>query len=178
MQYLLIRVTTMDDIVKKSSMSKGAIYHYYSSKKSLFLSLIDHWETYSFPNFYSKGNKNKNASDTLMDLSNVVLDVFNNKRHVFLAEVEFWALSNRDEDVKKKSRLLYDKLLYLFELVLKKGIREKEFNQMNTKVVAMTILTSLQGINWFCLYEDTHVTANEYIKTSMELLIRSLKRSK
>ena len=96
---------------------------------------------------------------------------------MFLAKVEFWALSNRDDDVKKKSRMLYDKLLYLFELVLKKGIREKEFIDIDTKVVAMTILTSLQGINWFCLYEDTNVTAKNYIKTSMELLIRSLKRS-
>ena len=158
-------------------MSKGAIYHYYGSKKELFLSLIDHWETLSFPNFYSKGDKDKKASETLLDLSNIVIDVFNKKKHVFLAEVEFWALSNRDDDVKKKSRMLYDKLLYLFELVLKKGIREKEFIDIDTKVVAMTILTSLQGINWFCLYEDTNVTAKNYIKTSMELLIRSLKRS-
>tara|TARA_B100001123_G_scaffold390205_1_gene467583 strand:- start:635 stop:1228 length:594 start_codon:yes stop_codon:yes gene_type:complete len=168
--------TTMDDIVNASNMSKGAIYHYYNSKKDLFLSLIDHWETYSFPDFYSKGNKDKKASEILMDLSDIVLNVFNNKKHVFLAEVEFWALSNRDGDVKEKSRLLYNKLLYLFELVLKKGIREKEFNDMDTKVVAMTILTSLQGINWFCLYEDSHVTAEDYIKTSMQLLIRSLKR--
>ena len=28
--------TTMDDIVKKSNMSKGAIYHYYNSKKEYF----------------------------------------------------------------------------------------------------------------------------------------------
>ena len=168
--------TTMDDIVKESKMSKGAIYHYYSSKKDLFLSLIDHWETYSFPDFYSKGNRDKSASEILMNLSSIVLNVFNNKKHVFLAEVEFWALSNKDQDVKEKSRLLYDKLLYLFELILQKGIREKEFNNIDTKVVAMTILTSLQGINWFCLYEDSHVTAENYIKTSMELLIRSLKK--
>ena len=168
--------TTMDDIVKESKMSKGAIYHYYSSKKDLFLSLIDHWETYSFPDFYSKGNRDKSASEILMNLSSIVLDVFNNKKHVFLAEVEFWALSNKDQDVKEKSRLLYDKLLYLFELILQKGIREKEFNNIDTKVVAMTILTSLQGINWFCLYEDSHVTAENYIKTSMKLLIRSLKK--
>ena len=167
--------TTMDDIVKKSNMSKGAIYHYYNSKKDLFLSLIDHWETYSFPNFYSKGDKDKKASDILMNLSEIVLDVFNNKKHVFLAEVEFWALSNKDKDVKEKSRLLYNKLLYLFELILQKGIRQKEFHDMDTKVVAMTILTSVQGINWFCLYEDSYVTAENYIKTSMELLIRSLK---
>ena len=40
--------TTMDDIVAHSGLSKGAIYHYYSSKKDLFLSLIDYWENYFF----------------------------------------------------------------------------------------------------------------------------------
>ena len=168
--------TTMDDIVQRSNMSKGAIYHYYSSKKELFLSLIDHWEIYSFPDFYSKGNRDKTASEILMNLSDIVLNVFKKKRHVFLAEVEFWSLSNKDKDVKEKSRLLYNKLLYLFELILKKGIREKEFNNVDTKVVSMTILTSLQGINWFCLYEDSEVSAEKYIKTSMELLIKSLKK--
>ena len=52
----------------------------------------------------------------------------------------------------------------------------EEFNEIDTKVVAMTILTSLQGINWFCLYEDTQVSAENYLKTSMKLLIKSLKR--
>ena len=47
---------------------------------------------------------------------------------------------------------------------------------MDTKVVAMTILTSLQGINWFCLYEDTQVSAEDYLKTSMAMLIESLKK--
>ena len=32
--------STMDDIVKESKMSKGAIYHYYSSKKDVYLALI------------------------------------------------------------------------------------------------------------------------------------------
>ena len=44
--------TTMDDIVNASNLSKGALYHYYKSKKDLFLSLIDHWETYTFKDFY------------------------------------------------------------------------------------------------------------------------------
>ena len=54
--------------------------------------------------------------------------------------------------------------------------RAIEFNNIDTKVVAMTILTSLQGINWFCLYEDSQVSAEEYLKTSMSLLIKSLKK--
>ena len=35
---------TMDDIVAESRMSKGAIYHYYSSKKDVYLAVIDMWE--------------------------------------------------------------------------------------------------------------------------------------
>ena len=75
-------------------------------KKDLFLSLIDHWEIYSFPDFYAKGNKEKKASEILMNLSDVVLNTFIKKKHVFLAEVEFWSLANKDNDVKEKSRLL------------------------------------------------------------------------
>jgi AcrR family transcriptional regulator len=169
--------TTMDDIVKKSNMSKGAIYHYYSSKKTLFLALIDHWETYSFPDFYTKNKKNKLASEILMDIAGVVYDVFKKRKHVFLAEVEFWSLANKDNDVKEKSRALYNKLLYLFELILKKGIRDKEFRDIDTKIVSMNVLTSLQGINWFCLFDDSQIDAELYLKTSMELLIKSLKRN-
>ena len=169
--------TTMDDIVKKSNMSKGAIYHYYNSKKALFIALIDHWETYSFPDFYTKNKKDKAASEILKDISNVVYDVYEKKKHVFLAEVEFWSLANKDNEVKEKSKLLYDKLLYLFELVVKKGIREKEFKEVDEKVVAMSILSSLQGINWFCLFDDSSIDARMYLDTSIDLLINSLKRN-
>ena len=53
--------TTMSHIVKESGLSKGAIYHHYSSKKDLFISLIDHWEVYSFPDFYSGGSSEESA---------------------------------------------------------------------------------------------------------------------
>ena len=46
--------TRMDDIVHGSGMSKGAIYHHYSSKRDLFLELIDFWEAYCFPNILDK----------------------------------------------------------------------------------------------------------------------------
>ena len=39
--------STIDDIVKESKMSKGAIYHYYSSKKDVYLAVIEMWEEYT-----------------------------------------------------------------------------------------------------------------------------------
>ena len=97
--------TTISHIVSESGLSKGAIYHYYPSKKELFLGLIDHWEVFSFPDFYSKNNKGESASETLKRFADVVYDTFCKKPHVFLAEIEFWALANKDKEINDRSKI-------------------------------------------------------------------------
>ena len=168
--------TTMDDIVNSCGMSKGAIYHYYKSKKDLFIDLIDHWEIYAFPNFYKDENDKRTAKQTLIDFGEEILNAYKTKRYVFIAEIEFWALANRDVDIRDKSKLLYEKILKLFESVLRKGVKNGEFKKNNTKITAMSLLSLLQGINWFCVFESSNVnsSASEYIKTSIKQIIESI----
>ncbi len=168
--------TRMDDIVSQSGLSKGALYHHYPSKKDLFIALIDHWEVYCFPDFYSRNARNRTASETLRDFSKALLDVFREKKYVFLAEVEFWALSNQDKEINERSKSLYKKLLNLFELVLQKGVRTGEFKEIDTKAVSLIILTGFQGINWFCIFGEDQVLPKTYIEEFMNILIKSIKR--
>ena len=167
--------TTMDDIVKLSGLSKGAIYHYFKSKKQLFISLIDHWEVNSFPDFYKKKDDDRTCTKILIGFSEEVLSAFYNKRHVFLAEIEFWALANRDKDIKKKSKELYDKILMLFELVIKKGIRDGEFKDVDPKITAMYILSIFQGINWFSIFDENEVSPDVYLRQALEIVLLNLK---
>jgi AcrR family transcriptional regulator len=168
--------TRMDDIVIQSGLSKGALYHHYPSKKDLFIALIDHWEVYCFPDFYSRSATDRSASETLRDFAKAILDVFKEKKYVFLAEVEFWALSNQDQEINDRSKSLYKKLLNLFELVLQKGVRNGEFKEMDTKMVSLIILTGFQGINWFCVFGEDQVSPETYIKESMNILIKSIEK--
>ena len=165
----------MDDIVEESGLSKGAIYHYYHGKKDIFLALIEHWETQTFPNFYSKNAKERTAGDTLRDFSKEIIKVFKNRSYVFHAEVEFWSLSNQDDEVRKRSQELYEKIINLFELVINKGIREKEFMNVDSRISAIYILSVFQGINWFCIFKDSKNNAEKYIKESIEMIISGLK---
>ena len=167
--------TTMSHIVRESGLSKGAIYHYYSSKKDLFISLIDHWEVFSFPDFYSKDNKNEKAEDTLIRFADTVYDVFCSKPHVFLAEIEFWALANKDKQINERSKFLYDKILTLFELVLNKGVRNREFKKIDTKIVAIELLSIFQGINWFCLFGGNKSMVKKYLKQSVEVILEGIR---
>ena len=165
----------MDDIVHRSGLSKGAIYHHYSSKKELFLELIDVWEVQTFPRFYSKSEDGKTAIEIINEFSEEVVRVFKNKRYLFLAEIEFWAMANRDKDVQVKSNELYNKILHLFVLVFNKGIRDKEFIEFDTKAYAVILLTLLNGINWFSIFNSDDVDVETYIKLSIELFLAQIR---
>lgn len=165
----------MDDIVEISGMSKGAIYYHYKSKKDLFLSLIDHWETHAFPDFYDKNENGVPASEILKSFAIVVADVFEKRKYVFLAEVEFWALANRDDDVQDRTKKLYQKILILFEKVLTKGIETGEFKNLNPRMAAIAIMTTLQGVNWFCIFDHKEFTAREYLMEVTDFMIQGFK---
>ena len=164
----------MDDIVEESGLSKGAIYHHFEGKKDVFLALIGHWETQTFPDFYSRNGKDRSASSTLRDFANEIIKVYKTRSYVFHAEVEFWSLSNQDEEVRKRSQDLYEKIINLFELVINKGMRNKEFMQVNSRITAISILSVFQGINWFCIFKDKKLKAENYIRDSIEMIISGL----
>ena len=168
--------TTMDDIVLSSNLSKGALYHYYKSKKELFLSLIDHWEIYTFKDFYDKKSQNKKASDILRFFGENVINTLNEKKHAYIAEIEFRAMSNQDAEIKKRSNILYGKLLELFEKVVKKGIKENEFKDLDVRKTSMAFLAIFQSITWFVIADETVVSADEYIRDSIELIIDSISK--
>ena len=168
--------TRMDDIVDISGLSKGAIYHHYESKKDLFLSLIDHWENYFFHNILKKNINNYSPDDLLREIVNDVVDAFKNRRYVFLAELEFWSLANHDEKVRDRTKILYLKLLKLFEKIITKGINDKIYKKIDVNVASLSIMTALQGVIWFSIFEDSNISAEKYLNDVIEFIIHGFKK--
>ncbi len=168
--------TRMDDIVEISGLSKGAIYHHYESKKDLFLSLIEHWENYFFPDIFNKNIKDKNPDDILREIVNDIVNTFNNRKYVFLAELEFWSLANHDEKVRDRTKALYVKLLQLFRSVINKGIKSGQYKKINLDVAALSVMTSLQGVIWFSIFEDSNLSAEDYLNDVIEFIIHGFKK--
>ena len=168
--------TRMDDIVKDSGVSKGAIYHYYSSKKDLFLDLINFWEEFYFPNILDKKYRNKKAAGKLREIAKDVILTFKDKKYVFLAELEIWSLANHDEAVRSRTKKLYTNLIKLFSSIIREGIENNEFKKINVNIAALSIMTSLQGVIWFSIFEESKLSAEEYLTEVMEFIIIGLKK--
>ena len=62
--------SSMSDIVVKTKLSKGAIYWYYSSKKEVYLALVNHWVRHYSPTLNHIVEDNQTASIQLKDLFN------------------------------------------------------------------------------------------------------------
>ena len=168
--------TRMNDIVVGSGMSKGAIYHHYSSKRDLFLELIDFWEIYCFPNILDKKYKNKTASGVLREIVKDIINTFKKKKYVFLAELEIWSLANHDKDVRDKTKNLYMNLLKLFSGIISRGIDSGEFKKIDVNIASLSIMTSLQGVIWFSIFDNPDLNAEEYLTQVMEFIIVGFKK--
>ena len=144
--------TTMDDIVNESGLSKGAIYHHYDSKNHLFLNLIDHWETYFFTDIFKKNIVNTNPDILLREIVKDIVYAFKHKKYIFLAELEFWSLANHDEKVRKRTKILYVKLLKLLKDIILMGVENHKYKKLNVDVAALSIMTAFQGVIWFSIF--------------------------
>ena len=164
--------TRMDDIAENSGLSKGAIYHHYKSKKDLFLALIDFWEEYFFFKiFFNKDVESKNSADLLRDMAKDMIETFKNRKYILLAELEFWSLANHDEDVRAKTEALYIKLMKLIRTIISKGVDSSEFKKLDVDVAALSVMTSLQGVIWFSIFQDKNISAEQYLNNVIEFII-------
>ena len=88
----------------------------------------------------------------------------------FLAELEFWSLANHDEKVRDRTKILYLKLLNLFEDIINKGIKDRIYKKIDVNVASLSIMTALQGVIWFSIFEDSNMSAEKYLIDVMEFI--------
>ena len=164
----------MDDIVKESKLSKGAIYWYYKSKKDVYLDLVDHWFKQYSSDVLIKIESKKTASDKLNALFQYFSSQFAKNQSVFRILSEFWSLSKIDPDFNDKLQKVYKVFLDYIIIIIKEGIALKEFKNVDPRITALSILINVEGIHWFTLFKKSGVEAKEYISTISKFILSGL----
>lgn len=164
----------MDDIVRVAGLSKGAIYWYYKSKKEVYLSLVNHWVFKYSVTLNHIVEENQPAADQLRELFQFFVNQYQTNPQPFKAMMEFWSLAARDEDVRIKMQKVYTEFLNLIENILAKGVESGEFDPLDTKIAALSIMVNIEGIIWFAIFDVPGVSAPEYIDTISNFILTGL----
>ncbi len=164
----------MDDIVDLSSMSKGAIYWYYKSKKEVYLNLVNYWVIKYSTVINHIVEEDDSAADQLKDVFDYFILQYEQDPSAFKALVEFWSLAGRDEDFHRKVDRVYTKFLEFLERIINKGVKSGEFKNLDVRVTALSIMVNIEGIIWFTLFDAHGLSAREYIKTITNFILSGL----
>ncbi len=167
--------TTMDDIVAESGLSKGALYWYFDSKKTLFISLLqDFMEPLGMEWQAIAGDSRLTAREKLLAYLEIFRAQFEEMVNFFGLVMEAWAQTHFDEDVQKISQELYKPYRIYLKQVLDEGVERGEFEIVDTWAMTAVILTMYDGLTLAVgggmLDDDPAVL----IDTAVDLVLRGL----
>ena len=164
----------MDDVVKSSNMSKGAIYWYYNSKKDIYLDLVNYW-VIRYSDMVSKIlEKDQKASLQLKKLFSYFIDEYEKDPEPFKALTEFWSMAQKDKDFRKKLQKVYGAFLDVIESIISNGKKSGEFKNLDTRIASLSIMMNIETINWFTLFDEHGVSAREYFNTLTDFILSGL----
>ena len=138
--------TRMDDIIKASGLSKGAIYWYFKGKRDIFVFLIEQhlqkdnmlWEN------LSKEYELEPEFLIIAGLAYLKIHFEDKKLSPFFAE--FIAESYRDKQIQKKLHNVYkgwiDKITRAFDSAIKK----EKMKSFDTESLSVSLVALIQGL--------------------------------
>lgn len=164
--------STMDDIVAESRMSKGAIYHYYKSKKEVYLGVIESLEN-KYTAVFAEINKEDNSAKTLKKLFTTVSSQLKKDPTFFRSFSTFWSISRHDKDFRNAIQNMYNRFQKFIELIIIEGIDNKEFKKVDPKISALSLILNLEGVFWFTLFESKDIDAETYIDQISDYILNA-----
>ena len=56
------------------------------------------------------------------------------------------------------------------------GVDTQKYKKLNVDVAALSIMTALQGVIWFSIFEDSNLSAEQYLNDVIEFIIHGFKK--
>lgn len=140
-------LTTMDDIVTESGLSKGALYWYFDSKKTLFLGMFQEMmEQMSGAWAALVSDPDRAATDKLLDSMAFLRAELQEMAPLFGMMMEGWSLTRHDPDMESLMREVYAGYQATMDRIIKEGQAGGEFAAELPEAISLVILALYDGV--------------------------------
>lgn len=163
---------SVDDLCAEAGISKGAFYHHFESKQALFLALLDSW-LQTIDNAI-EASKDKTAPETFMQMTEAFPYIFETAGEGLPMFLEFWLQASRDKKVWEASIAPYRRYHKYFTSLIKKGVEEGSFVEVNPELAARMIVATAMGLLLQSLLDPKGAKWEKVARESTNLLVDSL----
>ncbi len=151
--------TSMDDIVKTSGLSKGAIYGYFESKEELLGSLHDKEYAELLHRAENLMTEETSATSKLEKIAEIYfLSHDELSREQCRMSVQFSAASLSIKPIHGEVESQFEKLHAVISSILKEGIRNGEFKKgIDTDAISSILFSTFKGLTVLWATTDTEI---------------------
>jgi AcrR family transcriptional regulator len=135
---------SVDDICKDAGVSKGAFYHHFDSKQALFLALLDGW--LKTIDQAIDASRDRTAPETFLQMTEAFPYVFESAGDNLPMFMEFWLQASRDKKIWGASIAPYRRYHKYFTSLIRKGVTEGSFADVNPDIAARMIVAMAMGL--------------------------------
>jgi AcrR family transcriptional regulator len=170
--------SSVDDICEKAGISKGAFYHHFKTKQELFLALLDGWLL--ILDQAIEATRNQPVPETFQKLVEYFPYIFESAGENLPMFLEFLLQATRDDTLWDVSIAPYRRYHKYFVSLIKRGIKEGSFVDVDPDLAARLIISAAMGLllqslldptitNWTKVAEDTvHVMMKSLLQTEKQ----------
>ena len=167
-------LTTMDDIVAESGLSKGTLYWYFEGKKDLFISMMRQVMDQFGQEMASIAVQESDAADKLRACLALFRVELAEMGTFFGIMMEAWALTRHDTDVEDLVREIYTPYADLMTGIVKEGISSGEFSVDSPEAMSLVLLALFDGITLSMGTDLWQCDWSEIMDAAERLVLRGL----
>lgn len=137
---------SVQDVCADAKLSKGAFYHYFDSKQTMFEQMIAEWLQMLVANFGIVNQPGLKTDENLLTIAEGLQTVFDWAPRAFPILVDYWRHSYQAKANSENYTEPYDYILVFFTRLIEQGKRDGSFRaDMNTKTAANLLAAVAMG---------------------------------
>lgn len=135
---------TVDEICHNAGVSKGAFYHHFPSKQSIFIALLDGWLTAITAGIDAL--RKPTVPETLVHMTGILPTIFASTDERLPMFLEFWTQASHHEEIWNATIAPYRTYREYFTRLIQEGIDEGSLKPVNPAAAAELILSMAVGM--------------------------------
>lgn len=139
-------VTSVDSICHAAGVSKGAFYHHFPSKGSVFVALLNAWLAELDRQFAVMQTGTVSVPQQVAAMAAGVNEIYHVAGTKWNILLEFWAKSKADPEVAHSTVDMIRRYQGFFQQVLERGVSEGSLQLKDPKLAATVMLSVVLGL--------------------------------